>query len=116
MEILSTKIRKAKKTHHCNFCNGVITVGEQYEARAIKFDNEFYTWKSHIRCSKIANKLNMYDECEDGVTADDFQEIVMQEYINLQIDKENYPFPEFQEMLNFVCNHHRIEDQEKGDK
>ncbi len=115
MEILSTRIRKAKKTHHCNFCNGIIAIGAQYEARAIKHFDHFYTWKSHIRCNKIAEELDMFDLCDDGVTADDFREIIMQEYITLQTDKENYPFPEFQGLLDFVCNHHGInQDQTKG--
>ncbi len=114
MEILSTITRKAKKVHHCNYCGGVIPIGEQYEARAIKGNDLFYTWKSHVRCNKIAEELDMFDLCDDGVTADDFREFIMQEYISLQTNKENYPFPEFQELLNFVCNHHGIIDQEKG--
>lgn len=116
MEILSTKTRKAKKIHHCSYCGGVISIGEEYGAIAIKAYGQFYTWKSHNKCDKIVAKLNMIDECEDGITEDDFREIITQEYISLQTDKENYPFPEFPKILDFVCNYHGIKDQKKGEK
>jgi hypothetical protein len=108
MEILREKIRKAKKLHHCSYCGGVIPIGEEYGASTIKAFDQVYTWKSHNRCDKIVGVLDMMDECDDGITQDDFQEIITQEYIQLQTDKENYPFPEFQELLNFVCSHHGV--------
>jgi len=106
MEMINTKIiLKARKKHKCNFCNGIINIGESYEKQVLKYD-DLYIWKSHLRCKEIANKLSMWEFCDEGVNEDDFFEYINLEYIKLQGDKEDYPYPEFQERLEFVCNHH----------
>ena len=108
MDILKTTIHKAHKQHRCNYCNGLILPNERYEAQVIKGDY-FYTWKSHISCQKIAFKLQMFDNCDQGVTSDDFHEYISEEYMKLQGDKENYDYPEFPLRLAFVCNHYENE-------
>jgi hypothetical protein len=104
MDILSTHIYKAQKQHKCNFCNGKISIGERYVSCSIVSDG-FYIWKSHLRCDKIANKLNMYNDYQDeGLTSDSFQEFICEEYKNLSDKNES-----FENKLNIVCNHHLIQ-------
>jgi len=77
METLSyAKEIKARKQHSCDFCNERITVGEKYEKSTHVFDGHIYDWKTHKYCSKLARRLKMYDDCDEGVTMDDFMETV----------------------------------------
>lgn len=67
---------KASKEHQCNFCTEKIRVGEKYETSVHKCDGQIYPWKTHKHCSKIAIRLKMYDECDEGLTGDMFQETI----------------------------------------
>lgn len=75
--IQEPKIVKANKQHKCSFCGGKIVVGERYHVGVLKND-DLYRWKSHLTCDELAVKMNMYDGWGDGVTAEDFQEHVME--------------------------------------
>ncbi len=88
MEIIESGKHIARKEHICNFCGGVINIGEEYEYQKNKFDNEFYTWKTHLKCSDIANELNMYDDCDEGLTADDFSEYISEAIYNLSLKQK----------------------------
>ncbi len=82
MEIIESGKHVARKEHTCNFCHGVINIGEQYEYQKNKCDGDFYTWKTHSKCLYVSNALKMYDDCgNEGLTEDDFYE-----YINQAID------------------------------
>lgn len=48
----------------------------------------------------------MFDDCDNGVTSDDFYEIISEKYRELQSDKEEYPHKTFLEQLDFVCTHY----------
>jgi hypothetical protein len=105
---------KAKKKHVCNYCCGAILPGETYERYTLKYD-DLYTWKAHPRCTEIAEKLRMFDECDygDGLTADDFQECIYEEFNVIWNEKDldyyesdDFVIPKFQEQLDFVCNHY----------
>lgn len=103
VQILSTAYPKAKKDHKCSFCFGIIHSGEEYIKESFVFDGDFYVWKTHIRCADIASELDMYEECYDeGVTAEDFQEIIRCRYYDL---KKNNDAP-FDEQLDYVCSHY----------
>lgn len=113
----------AKKEHRCNFCNGIIQIGEKYNYQANIFDGDFYAWKSHIRCLEIASKLKMYEHCDEGVTEDDFYESIKEEYMYLQskYNNEEYEnlsdkYPSFKEQLDYVCwihlNNHPVHEKE----
>lgn len=106
MDTLCTKIQKAKKDHKCNFCGFVIPKGTNYQYQAIKGDY-FYTWKSHLRCLDIAGKLKMWNDCDEGVTEEDFYEIIKEEFHKLQTT-EDYIIPDFKGQLDFVCNEHKL--------
>lgn len=114
-EISPTKPVKAKKRHVCNYCGCHIEAGETYNRTVLKYD-DVYTWKSHPRCDKIANKLNMFDDCDDeGIGADYFQTFIQETFIDIWREKDieyyeskSFVYPKFKEQLDFVCQYHAI--------
>jgi hypothetical protein len=102
MDVLCHRIQKARKDHKCSFCGYVIPSGTDYEYQAIKGDY-FYTWKSHLRCLAIAGELHMWNFCDEGVTDEDFYEIIKEKFHELQTS-EDYEIPDFAGQLDFVCN------------
>lgn len=112
---LSSHIRKARKQHTCDYCGLPIAKGEKYHSSTHVYDNMIYSWKSHFHCETIASKLNMFDWCDEGVTGEDFQEFIKDEYCNIMSDK--YPdtyeavgfiIPSFEDRLKFVLKEHGI--------
>ena len=96
---------KARKKHRCNYCQYLINEGDTYLKSTHVAFGDIYTWKSHQKCEEIAQKLNMFDECDEGLTSDDFIEHIMNEYDNLNGPK----MPRgtgFKHYLDFVLNHH----------
>lgn len=83
METINFTTPKARKNHICDYCNDTIDKGEVYNSQTNRFEGDIYVWKAHINCSEIASLLNMHDECDDGVTADDFSEYINNEYSEL---------------------------------
>jgi hypothetical protein len=49
----------------------------------------------------------MHDNCDEGVTNEDFYETIKEEFHNLQTT-EDYEIPDFYGQLDFVCNKHEI--------
>ena len=105
MDIISSTKPTARKEHKCDYCDGKIIIGEKYDRMLIKGDT-LYPWKSHLRCLDIASKLDMYDRCNEGVTSEDFYEIIQDEFLELNPDIEESI--KFSEQLDFVCNHFNI--------
>ena len=105
--IKSQKELRAKKEHVCNFCRSRINIGELYLRATYKLDY-LYDWKTHIQCSKIADKLNMYDECADeGLTSYEFVESINCKYEQLlhmqnKIDELNT----FKDKLEYVIKYY----------
>jgi hypothetical protein len=114
MEVLSSSKPKARKTHICDWCGGEINKGEIYENQFCKYDG-VYIWKNHIRCYEIASKLKMFDECDEGLDGEGFQEYIKEEFQNIWITENNkyreskeFRTPNFLAQLNFVCDYHLI--------
>ena len=82
METFDSGKRTARKEHKCNFCNGVIKKGEEYQYSVHK-DDEVYTWKSHINCSELVVLLDMEYDYE-GITGDEFCEY-LSDYIHSEL-------------------------------
>jgi hypothetical protein len=96
MEIIKNEIRKAKKDHRCDFCTGTIKKGENYEYQFNKADGDTYEWKSHVKCAKLANYFNMYDELYgDGLGTDEFCDNI-DEIFYKEFNGENQDFNRFQ--------------------
>jgi len=86
METLSqSKETKARIQHRCDFCNDRIVIGEKYIKSTHAYNGQVYDWKTHKYCSKLANRLKMYDDCEEGVTMDDFMELVSEKHNDILI-------------------------------
>lgn len=113
METISRTKPKARKEHKCDWCNGTINKGEIYERSFLKY-NDIYVWKNHMRCSEIANKLSMFDDCNDyGLDEDTFHELIENEFCILWQKKDidyykskDFKMPDFLGQLDFVCNHY----------
>jgi len=95
-------------------------VGETYLKSTHVADGDIYTWKAHRYCSKLAETLNMYSECEEGVTMNDFMEMVSSEHGKILAsqlpvhDVHKYgdimlqlSHVKFREKLWFVIRHHK---------
>jgi ribosomal protein L24E len=109
MERIGESTPVAKKDHVCSYCDGVIKKGEGYERTFLKHDGRVYAWKNHFKCSAIASKLGMFDNCDEGVTKDDFYEYIKEEYADLkkeEMENKDSKMPSFHERLEFVINHH----------
>lgn len=73
------KETKAIKQHVCDFCGQKIPKGYTYMKSTHVYDG-IYDWKTHKQCSEIAIKLNMYEDCDEGLTGDMFCEIINDYY------------------------------------
>ena len=102
MQTLDRKIRVAKKVHKCDLCGLNIVVGEEYDWQKNVDDRELYEFKMHLSCLKLANKLDMFEECEEGLTSNDFVEFVSQEYPNITTGLK------WIDVLQFVKDKHNI--------
>lgn len=72
MKVLRNETPVARKEHRCNFCGGVISVGEKYNRQTNVYDGCVYDWVSHCECSKLACELDMFDDCDEGLDDDGF--------------------------------------------
>ena len=86
MRILqSPKETIARKDHCCNLCFGNIRQGKVYINSTHIYDGQVYRWKTHKDCAEIANRLKMYDYCDEGLTQDDFVASIDCEHERLMI-------------------------------
>ena len=121
-EDLGTTIRKARKTHKCDWCGAVIEKGEQYEYQKFVFDGEMYDWKAHLACSLVASAIWDYVEPYEGMTDDEFADgcqEVCQRFICPDCPKLNKEFEECEDdetdcinkMDEFFQTHELYEDR-----
>lgn len=80
--LLNPKEIKAVKEH---YCNEKILVGSNYLKSTHKHDGRIYDFKTHNYCAKLAEIFNMYEDCEDGVTQDDFMETIENKHDDILI-------------------------------
>jgi hypothetical protein len=123
--LLSPKDTKAIKEHRCDFCSGKILKGDTYIKSTHKYDGMVYDWKNHKHCAEIASRLNMYDDCDEGLTQDDFMENIhsVHDHILISIipDSEAQKFGDiirqirevnFRAKLGYVIRHYKKLDRE----
>lgn len=104
MEVLRNTTPTARKEHKCEFCGGMIAIGEKYERQTNNYDGQLYDWVCHCECSQVASfMLRMYDECDDnGLNDDAFIENLNQYVYDNHYDEEiddiakdwQLPYPE----------------------
>lgn len=93
----------ARKEHRCDFCGGVIAIGDKYERQTNIYDNQIYDWICHSECQAVAHKLDMYNRCDDeGLDCDSFRECINEYVYEHHYDSDlddiakgwQLPFPE----------------------
>ncbi|MDO9186956.1 MAG: hypothetical protein Q7W13_13160 [Bacteroidia bacterium] len=114
MEQLSNKKRKANKEHICDWCSLKINKGEIYANQSNADEGTVFTWKNHIHCADLMDKIGAYDN-GDGVSTDDFQEYAKNEYQNIMskyhnevYESKDFKYPNFEQQLKFVLEFHKI--------
>jgi len=113
METLSyPKEVKARKQHSCDFCNERIIVGDKYMKSTHVFDGQVYDWKTHNHCNKLAHTMNMYDDCDEGVSMDDFREYVSCKHSDILIEqipeKDRLKFGDIINQFHLVIFRHKL--------
>jgi len=115
MKGLGFKTQKAQKPHKCDWCGLVINIGIIYERQGVLSDGNMFTWKNHVHCSELATKLKMYDECDEGLSAEDFRENVLEAYRDIMRHKyleiyesEGFEYPYWRDLLSFVMLENKI--------
>lgn len=107
MTTISCNTVTAQRPHICDYCKESIPVGSEYEVSKHKYNGEFYTWKSHLHCIALANKLSLFDYTDEGLTSDDFIESVRIEFDHINFH-ENLVANTFAEELGHVLEYHQI--------
>lgn len=96
METISEKTVKANKNHKCDWCGGKIDKGQLYITSFNKDGGDTWTWKNHVKCMDLYEKLDMGSQSWDGeVGSNEFMEYV---YYFLQ---ENMTDLEYDEIDNW---------------
>lgn len=113
MDTLSyPKQTKARKEHRCDFCGERILIGESYEKSTYAYDGHVYDWKAHNYCSKLASRLNLYADADEGVSMDYFMEAIHEEHDHILIS--NIPnelqneLSDIIRQLKHVSFHHKL--------
>lgn len=73
-ELISQKIRKAKKPHICDYCWEKINPGEKYNHAVLKYEGNIYGWDCHIHCLAISTEIWDMVDPDIGMTAEEFQD------------------------------------------
>lgn len=89
MYVISADIRKAKKTHQCDYCGFTIEVGEQYKRYYIENGDTYY-WKTHLLCEELTTELDMWDDVDpgEGLSREAFWEEVHEAYLEIKGDQD----------------------------
>ena len=94
MRVLSDEWRVARKSHVCNYCGHGIDPGERYNYTTHVGDGSIYAWKAHRWCQDFVFGQNGFANRgwdEEGVTKDDFREVLWNWRDDLVCDLLNLP-------------------------
>ena len=73
-EVIRECVRKARKSHSCDYCGNPIEAGEMYRNSVLKYD-DIYTWKTHLKCIEVATELwDFVDPMDYGMTGEEFRD------------------------------------------
>lgn len=125
-QIVIRKVLKARKMNRCDFCTLPINPGEMYNRDFLRGEDGVGTWKSHINCDALANKLDWFEDRVDGLDSDGFEASV-DEYFYYAIPHSNIPVvkeyfttrisnriaywePTFEHKLEYLINKYLVKD------
>lgn len=107
MTQLPTKELKARRNHLCDWCLSNISPGEIYNKTPIADDGVIFNFKSHLSCTKLYEKLEMWKLGDgDGIDLNTFQEQVYNEH--KRIFSTDNRHVNFEDILNQVKTHYDI--------
>lgn len=58
----------------------LILKGEKYDLSTHVYSGDIYDWKAHKDCTRLVTNMDMQSLCDEGVTQDDFMEIISDTY------------------------------------
>lgn len=66
----------ARKTHHCEDCNGPIPVGTKYNRATLIYDGHVYDWVTCDPCDALVNTVWRWVDpvSDEGIGRDEFLE------------------------------------------
>jgi hypothetical protein len=96
----------ARKKHRCDYCTQQIEVGEKYNYSTHANYGDIYAFKSHIKCDKLAHDMDMFDPYGDGLTGDEFTEIVIEHY--REKNPNRIPNAPFSHVLEWVIEERKL--------
>lgn len=105
---ISTTQVTAKKDHSCSYCRLVIPKGEKYNRSFVVHDTA-YTWKSHVHCDALVEKIVDWKEVDEGLDSDSFYEFVSVEWERI-MGITSYR-KKYVEMLDYVLDHHGLKSK-----
>lgn len=120
LECLDDSIVKAQKEYICDYCSQKIAKGEKHHRAYMKFDNEMYTWRSHLKCAELAVIIRDVVNPDEGLTHDDFSEgvqILAEEFVCAACQHFDKEYPDdcgewmSKDCVNTVCDffqHHKL--------
>ena len=125
-QIVIRKVLKARKMSRCDFCTMPIIPGEMYNRDFLRDEDGVGTWKSHINCDQLANKLDWFRDRIDGLDSDGFEASV-DEYFYYAIPHSHIPVvkqffttrisdqiedwePTFEHKLEYLINKYLVKD------
>lgn len=73
-EMIAQKNVKARKAHHCDYCGGIIEKGELHDWSKHIFDGDFYEWRCHMACARVASAIWDYVDPDEGMSDQDFMD------------------------------------------
>ena len=76
METIRTAKVKARKRHTCDYCGCEIPKGEKYEVQTNVCDGRVYTWRAHIHCQDLCDKIWNYVDPYEGMSDSEFCDAV----------------------------------------
>ncbi len=76
--------------HRCDFCTLPISPDEMYNRDFLRDQDGVGTWKSHINCDALANKLDWFRDLDEGLDSVGFEASV-DEYFYYAISHSNIP-------------------------
>lgn len=83
-QLIIRKVLKARKMNRCDFCTLPISPGEMYNRDFLRDEDGVGTWKSHINCNALANKLDWFKDRVDGLDSDGFEASVDEYFFDVK--------------------------------
>lgn len=62
----------AKKDHVCDYCGRTIHKSEKYDYSRFIFDVDFYEWRCHLACDRVASAIWDYVDPDEGMSDQEF--------------------------------------------